>query len=126
MKLKKLHEEFIESSRRPMEFGRLPVKTKPADLPIIPMDRWRLEGDPKTLTKTYRFYELEDRNSMISALLEHEEQVRHNATMVINQDTLKISLLTKTIDQVTEIDKEYARFADQVFKDVMSNRGNTR
>lgn len=85
-----------------------------------------MEGDPKALTKTYRFFELEDRNSMISALLDHEEQVKHNATMVVNQDTLKISLLTKTIDQVTEIDKEYARFADQVFKDVMSSRGTSR
>ena len=119
MKLSKLHEEFIEASRRPMQFGRLPINAREVEIPIVPTERWALAGKPKTLSKTFRFARAGDRNRMLQELLDYEEKSRHHAKIIIEEDTLKLSLVTKNIEQVTELDKEYARFADQVFKDVV-------
>ena len=123
MKLAKLHEEFIDSSRRSMRFGRLPIDPREVELPVVPMDKWKLEGDPKHLTKTYRFNRSGDRNSLIRALLDYEEQVQHHALLVLDEDMLQVKLITKGTERVTEIDKEYAHYADQAFKDITSTTG---
>ncbi len=119
MKLKKLHESYIEASRRPMSLGRLPIDPKKVELPVVPMEKWVLKGDPKKLVKTFRFRRPGDRNMMINALLEYEEEVKHNADMIIKEETIQVELLTKNVEQVTELDKEYAKYADDVFKDIV-------
>jgi pterin-4a-carbinolamine dehydratase len=119
VKLKKLHESYIESSRRPMDLGRLPISPKDIELPVVPMDKWVLKGDPKKLVKTFRFRRPGDRNMMIQDLLEYEEEVQHHADMVIKEDTLQIEIYTKNVELVTEIDKEYAKQADQIFKNIV-------
>ncbi len=124
MKLSRLHEEFIDASRRPMRFGRLPIDPKKVELPVVPMDKWRLEGTPKVLTKTYRFRRPGDRNAMVYQLLEYEEMVQHHAKIVLEEETLQVTLITKGTERVTELDHEYAQYSDQVFKDiVMSPEG---
>jgi len=125
VKLTKLHEEFINTSRRPMQFGRLPVDPKQIELPVVPMDRWVLKNK-KTLTKTYRFRRPVDRNTMLKTLLAYEENVQHHAMMTLEEDTLVIELSTKNVGIVTELDKEYAKFADQVFKDTVMSPDDTR
>jgi pterin-4a-carbinolamine dehydratase len=102
-----------------MQLGRLPVSAREAELPVIPMNRWRLEGSPSALTKTFGFMRKGDRNKMLEALFDHEDATQHHAVITIEEDTLKISLLTKNVEQVTELDKEYAKFADQAYKDVV-------
>ena len=119
MKLAKLHEGFIEASRRPMEFGRLPIDARKVETPIVPMERWTLAGKPKVLSKTFRFARKGDRNRMLQELLDYEEKTHHHARIMLEEDELRLVLITKNIEQVTEVDKEYARYADQVFKDVV-------
>ena len=121
MKLSKLHEEFIAVSKRPMQFGRLPVDPKRVELPVVPMERWMIEGDPRRLTKVYRFRRPEDRNVMVRTLLDYESEVGHHAKMLLDEGELRLSLITKGTERITELDKEYAQFADEVFKDVTSS-----
>jgi pterin-4a-carbinolamine dehydratase len=102
-----------------MSLGRLPVDPKKVELPVVPMEKWALKGDPKKLVKVYRFRRPGDRNMMIMSLLEYEEEVKHNADMIIKEETLQIELYTKNVDIVTEVDKEYAKHADEVFKDIV-------
>lgn len=119
MKLAKLHEEFIDASRRPMQFGRLPVKAREVETPIIPVERWVLSRDPKTLSKVFKFQTNEERNRMLQALLDHENETQHHARIILEEGTIKLVLVTKNIGEVTELDQEYAKFADQAFKDVV-------
>jgi pterin-4a-carbinolamine dehydratase len=125
VKLTKLHEEYIDASKRPMQFGRLPINPKEVELPVVPMDRWILK-DKKILVKTYRFRRPIDRNTMLKTLLAYEENVQHHAIMSLREDSLTIELMTKDVEKVTEIDKEYAKFADQVFKDVVMSPDGVR
>ena len=118
MNLKKIHESYIESSNRPMTFGRLPVDPKKIELPVIPMEKWVLKSDPKRLVKTFRFRRAGDRNLMIKMLLDYEDKVKHTADMVVREETIRLELFTKNVEVVTEIDREYAKQADQIFKDI--------
>lgn len=101
-----------------MTFGALPVRARVPEAPIVPMDRWR-EADG-ALYKTYRFREPEWRDQFIVALLNYERDVQHNAQIRIDEDEVSLRIQTKTAERVTELDKEYARFADCVFKDLSS------
>src|SRR5579885_625440 len=117
-KLTQLHEEFIAAAHRPMSFGALPVRARQPEAPIIPMDRWQ-EADG-ALYKTYRFREPEWRDEFVIALLTYEREVQHNAQIRIDEGEISVRIQTKTAERVTELDKEYARYADCVFKDLVS------
>lgn len=119
MKLKQLHEQFIDAARRPMTFGRLPINPSKVELPVIPIERWTCKKNPARIVKTYKFMNVRQRNVVLRLLLEYEEEREHCANFVLDGDTMTVELTTKNTDQVTEIDKEYARHADELFKDVM-------
>ena len=115
--LKRLHEEFLDKARRPMDFGRLPVMPRGKDVPVIAADKWKKSDN--SLIKTYRFISNELRNNFIRQLLAHEENVGHHATMSIQFETVTLTLKTHDVDQITELDKEYAKYSDELFKDVV-------
>lgn len=120
MKLARLHEEFLDKARRPMTFGGLPVMPREADVPLIPVNKWtKTDG---TLKKSYQFRLMDQRNSFVKQLLDHEIEVNHNASISIDEDIVVLKLQTKDIKQITELDKEYAKWADELYKDVVYSR----
>ena len=122
--LRRLHEEFLDKARRPMDFGRLPVMPRGKDVPVIATDKWKKSEN--SLIKTYKFLSNELRNDFVRQLLIHEENVGHNATISIQSETVTLALQTKDIEQITELDKEYARHADELFKDVVYSLSHDR
>ncbi len=119
MNLKSLHENFLEKARKPMLPGRLPIQATPADAPIIAVERWT-QADGR-LTKVFRFREQKRRHIFVTGLLEHEDEVGHHAVITIKGDTVRLVLTTDGPGHVTELDKDYARFADELFRDVVYN-----
>jgi pterin-4a-carbinolamine dehydratase len=107
-----------------MDFGRLPVMPRGRDVPVIATNKWKKSEN--SLIKTYKFISNELRNDFVRQLLIHEENVGHNATMSIQTETVTLTLQTHGIDQVTELDKEYARAADELYKDVVYSLSNDR
>jgi pterin-4a-carbinolamine dehydratase len=100
-----------------MDFGRLPVMPRGRDVPVIVTDKWKKSEN--SLIKTYKFISNELRNDFVRQLLIHEENVGHNATISIQHETVTLTLQTHDIKQVTELDKEYAKYADELYKDVV-------
>lgn len=119
--LQRLHEEFIAMAQRPMSFGALPVEPQQPTAPIFAMERWK-EADG-ALYKTYRFRRMADRGAFVSNLLSYEVQVGHHAELNIDHDEVSLRLQTKDVGKPTELDKEYARFADVLFKDLVHSVG---
>lgn len=119
MKLSRLHETFIDFARSPMNFGRLPIKPLENDVAIIPVNKWEKVKSPLRLHKIFKFMLQEKRNNFISGLLEYELKVQHNATITIDENQVVLDVYTKDVDQITEIDKEYAKFADILFRDIV-------
>lgn len=122
MNLKRLHEEFIEISRRPMQLGRNPISPKSVGLPIVVMNKWETQGNPRRLTKIYRFRRMSDRTIFVNELLEYEEKVKHNADIFLSEDIVKVELMTRDVQQITELDKEYARFSDEIYKEIIISK----
>lgn len=115
--LRRLHEEFLDRARRPMDFGKLPVTPRGKDVPVIVTDRWKKSNN--SLIKTFKFISNELRNDFVRQLLIHEEKAGHHATITVQYEEVTLTLQTHNLDQITELDREYARHADELYKDVV-------
>jgi pterin-4a-carbinolamine dehydratase len=112
-----LHENFISNARTPMIKGSLPIDPVKASLPVIPMNSWKKSQEH--YVKKYDFRVVQHRNDFIKQLLNYEQDVGHHAKFIIEEDNVVLMLQTKNIKSVTELDKEYAKHADSVYKDVV-------
>ena len=119
MRVSDLHEVFIEKARRPMAFGKLPIKPIENDLAILPVEKWAKVDSPQRLRKKFRFRSQELRNEFVKEIFDHEIEKKHNATLTVDEDFVVVELRTKDIDQITEVDKEFAKFLDELFKDIV-------
>jgi pterin-4a-carbinolamine dehydratase len=111
----RLHEDFINLARRPMSFDKLPVAPVVADLPVIPTNKWK--KTESSIEKKFLFPDKIQRNKYIRKLFEYEEDVGHHAEIFIVDNEVMLSLSTHDVNKVTELDKEYARYADELYKE---------
>jgi len=100
-----------------MDFGRLPVLPRESDVPLIPSNKWSKKDD--ALIKIYNFRFKEQRNDFVRQILIHEETVGHNAVITVKSDSVALRLQTEDVRQITELDKEYAKVADELYKDIV-------
>jgi pterin-4a-carbinolamine dehydratase len=100
-----------------MEFGNPPVVPKETQLPVLPVERWRDVGG--WLVKTYVFHRPNDRVRFVNDLLNYEQAQQHNAIITIFSNEVGLRLRTEGVERPTDLDKEYARFADVLFRDVV-------
>lgn len=121
MKLSLLHESYIDRARQPDTFGRLPIKPLEGGAAIIPVDKWEVVESPKRLKKTYKFMSQKLRNSFVQSLFEYETKTGHNAVITVDEGKVTLDIRTRDIDQITELDREYASYADVLFKDIVYN-----
>lgn len=118
MRVSDLHEVFIEKARRPMTFGKLPIKPIENDLAILPVEKWSKVDSPQRLRKKFRFRSQDLRNEFVKEIFDYEIEKKHNATLTVDEDFVVVELRTKDIDQITEVDREFAKFLDELFKDI--------
>lgn len=119
MKLTILCEEFIDASKRPMTFGKLPVLVSTPDVPVIAVDKWQNEAGH--LKKKFSFRRPDDRREFVVALMAYEDEVGHHAVLTSGAGFVIVDASTHGIDQVTELDTEYSKFADTLFRDIVYN-----
>src|SRR6478609_8462781 len=87
-------------------------------LPVFTIAKWIVDGG--VLTKTYEFLDASKRNAFVNDILDYEANVGHEAWKIeIEALKVRIVLVTRNVDEVTQLDKEYARYADSTFKDLL-------
>lgn len=114
-----LFKEFIEfNDRNNFRLNSLPVRKndQQVQLPITPVERWSIISGK--LVKTFKFKKRADRARFVASILKYEQEVGHFAKITILSDQVKISVITVGIDRVTELDYEYAKFIDSLFRDI--------
>jgi len=104
-----------------MSFGKLPIKPLDGGAAIMPVEKWETVDSPKRLRKSYKFISNKLRNAFVTGLFEYESRVQHNAMITVSENKVTLDVYTKDLDQITELDKEYASFADVLFRDVVYN-----
>lgn len=108
----------MSNERNTMPHG-IPIKPRHREQPIEPVRRWVKRTDPVALMKEFEFRSDDDKHEFIISLLGYEENRQHKATMVIRPSSVTLFLTTQDIDEITELDKEYAAYADVLFKDIV-------
>lgn len=120
-KLVELMRENLNSQRSTVPSQDSPVKARER-VPILPANRWLLVNKSQ-LVKLYRFESVDARNDFVNQLFSHENNIGHRAKFVIAFDegkipTVELTLRTPGIDVITELDKEFAKYADLVYRDI--------
>ena len=122
--MKALHEDFMRNASIDLPgVHRFPVQPKEPQPLLIPQNRWEIIRDStgmSYMSKTYQFMSMQDRNAFVRDILIYEEEFEHCSSMTISEKVVAIVVTTKSVG-VTEVDKDYARYADETFKDVTFN-----
>ena len=113
-KLSRIMEGYLASAQVPSE---PPIRAREPEPVILPTERWVLE-DRKRLRKTYKFDAVGQRNLFVSLLLGMENESGHSGELSITKDSVKI-VLGSFEDPITDLDKEYAKSADLIYRDVV-------
>lgn len=92
------------------------VKISKRETPVIATEKWTIKE--KHLCKKFHFFAIEDRNLFMLELLNYESKTGHNARFIVTEDYISIGLITKNVNSITELDKEYSKFADSLYRDV--------
>ena len=79
---------------------------------------WRVEREPERLVRVFTFPKIELRNWFISEVLEKEKQTQHTGKITVDGLDVLVEVHTHDLNKVTELDKEYASYCDDVFNDV--------
>jgi len=111
----------LEQSARSIESPIASRTTVTRALPIKPKtSTWELLRDPRRLSKTYEFKSFQKYNSFIREILDHESESGHNGKITCEYPTVNVEVTTHRLNDVTELDKKYAKVCDQAYDDVMS------
>lgn len=120
-----LNSTLVESVASSTIQPAVPVTVK-KKVPIAARGAWA--KDDSSYKKEFHFSNVEERNSFLYQILAYEHESGHHATMLIKEKEVAIHVTTFSLGKVTELDRDYARAADQIYeeiKDVAARRAST-
>lgn len=120
MKLTDINRKFIVESSRSIIENSLPIKPIVTDKPIMAVEKWHLDNQ-EMLSKRFFFENLPDRNRFITSLMNYELEAGHHAKIIVSNKDVVVKLKTHDVDKVTELDKEYSKYADVIRRDIAYN-----
>jgi len=77
---------------------------------------WTYREDPRRLTKMFKFGNETAYNAFVVDLLEHQTEVQHHGRITLQYPQIKIEVWTHSLDDVTEIDVEWANTVNEIYK----------
>tara|TARA_B100001123_G_scaffold395251_2_gene476676 strand:- start:729 stop:1157 length:429 start_codon:yes stop_codon:yes gene_type:complete len=90
------------------------------DLPVAKMEStWEIIDSPRRLMKSFHINDPTLRKEFVNELLDYEDSVGHNAKITIDSSSIIVEVYTHDVNDVTEIDKEYAQAADDIHTDIL-------
>lgn len=110
-----LNSTLVESVTASTIQPAVPVVPAKKRLPVQAKIAW--EKSDSKLKKTFKFNDVEERNSFLYQLLAYEQEKGHNATMLIKEREVTLQVTTKDLGKLTELDREYAHAADQIYEE---------
>jgi len=91
-------------------------------VPVVPCenfrDKWEVLEHPRRLSRTYKFPNRQKLKFFIEGLLDYEDEANHHGEVTVNHEIVSIEIFTKALNSITELDYEYAKMADLIYRDV--------
>jgi 4a-hydroxytetrahydrobiopterin dehydratase len=91
-----------------------------SDLPVQPIKKseWVIIQQPERLARQFEFDKFKVMKVFLDTLLNYQEKIHHHSTITIGHRTIDIEVYTHDINEVTNRDKELAKFIDTLYEDV--------
>ena len=91
--------------------------------PITPKSfTWERVTDPDRLMKTFEFDSHKEMTYFVQEILLFQEDFDHYGKMTVDFPKVVLEVYTHDVNNITELDTEYASAADQIRKDVFDYR----
>ena len=88
----------------------LPVRTKQA------VD-WEILSAPNRYRKKFKFKRRQNLLNFLADLMRYEDEIQHHGEITIRYKTVTITVWTHTLNDITDVDREYVRMANEIYKD---------
>ena len=80
---------------------------------------WEIHTDPERFSKKFKFKTRQRLMDFVSEVLKLEDQMYHHGNIKISYDEVIIDVYTHNVNKITELDQEYARSVDFIYRDVL-------
>ncbi len=116
MLLKDLMSDFLIEGPAPLPQFLSSAETDCSD--EIRFAEWEEIESPRRLIKDYQFDDRTILLRFVTGLMQFEDTVGHHGKIVIDYNDVRLEVYTHDVDDITELDNEYAQYADSLFADL--------
>ena len=117
-------EQSPGSAQRGLPFSIPNIKTSAAPIRPIAKSEWETGRAPRCLKKTFKFSDSHMMAAFVHELMSHEIETGHHGKLTCEFPYVSVEVRTHDLDDVTELDQEYARMCDQIYEDTKHYRNN--
>ena len=111
---------FIDENRKESRHHIGVLSESLHSLPVAPSScEWEVHSTPERFAKTFDFPSKKSIASFIQEILSYEAFVGHDGTHKIDGSKVTVEVYTHDINRITEIDQEYAKHVDDIYRDVL-------
>jgi|TARA_R110000824_G_scaffold262213_7_gene450989 pterin-4a-carbinolamine dehydratase len=121
MNVSSLMESYFKGSPR---FDRNLVGHIKESVPIkVPNEKsWDLLEEPEVLQRLFRFEKAPNMVYFLEDVIQLQEQMSHHGKLLIDGLQILVQISTKDMNRVTDLDVEWTKKVDEIYKDVRTNQ----
>jgi pterin-4a-carbinolamine dehydratase len=112
MLLTEVMQDYFVDKRSTEQLG------KHADPPESRFVNWENVASPERLIKDFAFNSREALLQFVSDVITFEDKLGHHGKITIDSMNVRLEVYTHDIEQVTELDYEYAKYVDDIAMDI--------
>ena len=100
---------------------RLVLEAPGRDLPIAPKkETWERIEDPESLQRVFELSSAQHLIYFLEDIIQLQEELKHHGRLLVDGNRVLVQISTHTLNQVTELDIEWAAKVDEIYDDVES------
>ena len=112
MLLTEVMQDYFVDKRSPEPLGKF---VEPADSRF---SSWENVASPERLIKDFTFNSREALLQFVSDVITFEDKLGHHGKITVDSMDVRLEVYTHDIEQVTELDYEYAKYVDDIAMDI--------
>lgn len=117
MKMADLMSGYFEKKDRGL-LSESKVSTSSLPVKAIKNVDWKVKDNPPRFVKKIKFKSHEKFLNFIIAVLQYENNVKHNAKITLGYPEIIFEVWTHSLEQITDMDKEYCREVDHIYSEL--------
>ena len=119
MNLSLLMREYLnESTKSEIQNSLFGKMSSEFPVEVEKKPEWETVQNPTRLKRKFQFKESKQVAQFIFEVLQYETDMGHNGSILIESKNVTVEVYTHTVDDITELDVEYAQELSQIYSDV--------